>query len=116
MIGRGEVLAEDAQGAEAELSGGEPLQDDRELAAVARGGGPVGGDVFGEVQGLPAVAVEGPIPLLQVQRRPRVERGEVRDQVGAGLAFTTGKNGDAGEEVAVGERLGEREMVLLHAA
>src|SRR5258705_9928147 len=51
-----------------------------------------------------------------VERRPSVERRQVRNELGRGLALLAGEDAEAREEIVIGKTRSESEDVHAHAA
>jgi hypothetical protein len=78
----------------------EPLQEDRELAALPCRLDPVVGGVLGEPQDLPAVREERREPQAQVDPTG-VELGQVGDKVHGGRAFVMGQSVELCDQIVV---------------
>jgi hypothetical protein len=76
----------------------------------------VAGGILGEPKGLGAVAEERAIALSSVERRAAIERGQMGDQLGRGLALLAGEAFQASEEILIRQGGGGEEDVGVHAS
>jgi hypothetical protein len=100
---------------ERHLARGECIEDGRETPAHSRDHDAAASGVLGQSKHARAIGEEGAVTLRSVERRPRVEYGEVRHEFGRRLAFGNGEPFDAREEIVIGEFRGESEDVRVHA-
>src|SRR6266851_1771844 len=115
VLGR-EVPPQQPDGGEGHRARGEGLEEDGKASAGSSRLDAIAGGVFGEAKHLRAVTEEGPEALGGVERRPGVERRQVRDELDRGLALTAGENADAREEIVIRETRRESESVHTHVA
>jgi hypothetical protein len=109
-----QVPAEQTDHSQAQVTGGQAIEDLGEFPERAHGGDPITGRIFGEAEGLPAVGEERGIPLGRQDRRANVEGGQMDDQLDGGFAFGGGERHETREKVLVRQPVSENESVRIH--
>jgi hypothetical protein len=110
----GQARSQESHRAQVQRASRQEVQDDRESPARAGRLDAVERGVLGEAQGVRAVAEQGTVPLAEVEL-PRVELGQVRDQLGCDFALPPSEHRDSTQEFLVG-KCRHHEIVHGHAA
>jgi hypothetical protein len=72
---------------ERQRAGGQQVEDHGKAPAARARVDAIAGGVLGEAEGFRAIAEEGAQAQRGIQRRPRVEHGQVGDEIGGALAL-----------------------------
>jgi len=95
---------------------GEQVDDHGEPAAGVSGLDTVAGGILGEPKRAGAIPEEGSVALGEIEVRPQLERGQVSDELGRGLALRAGQGRDASEEVPIRQGDCSVKDVVSHAS
>ena len=114
VILRPEVLGKEAQAAEVDCARLEQVDGQRILAAGPYSPQAVAGGVLGEFQHLCAVVEEPTVSRCHVERGALTERVQQGDGFGCAVPFIGCGLWQAGHELPIRERFGDREEVRLH--
>ena len=115
VVLRREVRTQHPHGRQRHRAGGEPIEDHRKETTGAGGSDAIARGVLGQAEDGGAVAEERTVALGGVDRRPGVERRQVRHELGGGLAFFLGEGAESREKIVIGKGGGESEHVRVHA-
>src|SRR5262245_61617385 len=110
VLGR-EMPGQESYRCEGRLTGGEQIERDGELAARACDLDAGAGRVLGETQRLLTVREERTVSLRGVDVRPRIESGQVGDEIDRRITLSLCEGVETGEEVLIGESGRESEGV-----
>ena len=116
MVLRRETRTQPPHGREREIARRQQIEDHGKAPAGASGVDPVAGRVFRKSQGASAIAEERSVTFSGLERRPRIEHGQVGDQLGRSLALPAGERSDAGEKIVIRETRRESEHVRVHSS
>jgi hypothetical protein len=116
VIFRRQVPRQEPDGRQGHRTRGQPFEDHRKAPAGASNLYPVTGDIFRETKGLCAVHEQGSVAARGVELRPRIQRGQMRDELGRCRALLSGEHGEVGEEIRTGECVSDREDVRFHVS
>ena len=114
MVLRSQVRLQHPDGRKRHQSVGQEIEDQREAAAEPGRVDAVAGGVLGQVERPPAIREERAVALGTMRIGAQLEHREMRHQLGRRLALRAREGVDASKKVAVRQRRGGSENVLLH--